>query len=75
MEGRKEEGGESLGEVGDGNSHQVDCAQKKSGEWGAVLEVKAAHGGQGSQYIDGQACSWRRLLVLAGYLELPWIYH
>lgn len=39
VEGGKEEEeeGHSLGKVGDGSSHQVDCVQRKSGEWDAVL--------------------------------------
>lgn len=67
--------GAKLGQVGDGSSHQVDCAQRNSGEWDAGLWVKAVDGVQGSQYTDGQVCSWRRLLVLAGHLKLPSSYH
>lgn len=74
-DGRREEEGHSLREVGVGSNHQEDCAQKKSGEWDACLWVKAVDDVQGSQYTDGQVCSWRRLLVLVGYLKLPWSYH
>lgn len=37
VEDGKEEEGHSSGMVGDGSSHQVDCAQRKSGEWDAAL--------------------------------------